>query len=264
MPATNLIDVHCHLDFEAFDHDRSAVLQRARGIGISDIIIPGTEKIYWDRIKRLCENHHYKHSPKQPELHACYGIHPYWVNNHEQQDIEELTQYIGSNRPVAIGECGLDFRPQQAEKNTQLYFFEKQLEIAVNSQLPVVIHSVRATETMIQTIKKFKDLSGMIHSYSGSIEQAKQLVDLNFYISIGGSMTYENAKNIRQVAKDIPLTSLLIETDAPDQPDRKNTGKRNEPAYLVNTLEVISELRDEQQEVIALQTTSNARVLFNI
>ena len=104
----------------------------------------------------------------------------------------------------------------------------------------------------------------MIHSYSGSIEQAKQLIDLNFYISVGGSVTYDSAKKIKHVVKHIPLTSLLIETDAPDQPDQQHAGKRNEPAYLTNTLDMISQLTGEPRANIARQTTSNAKDLFKI
>lgn len=264
MTVTSLIDAHCHLDFESFENDRSAVLQRAKENNISDIIIPGTEKIYWDRIKRLCMHQPSEQPPEQPKLHACYGLHPYWADKHDRQDLETLREYIETGQPVALGECGLDFRPQQADKKTQLYFFEAQLELAVNTQLPVVIHSVRATETVVKILKNHKTLNGMIHSYSGSVEQAKQLIDLNFYISLGGSVTYDNANKIKKVAKGIPLTSLLLETDAPDQPDQKNQGKRNEPAYLVNTLDVISELREESSEVIAMQTTANAKTLFKI
>jgi TatD DNase family protein len=256
MPATQLIDAHCHLDFEVFDNDRTEVLQRAKDNNISDIIIPGTEKIFWDRVRSLCETN--------PQLHACYGLHPYWLNRQNKQDIQELGKYIEINRPVAIGECGLDFRPQQTDKKTQLYFFEAQLDIAENNQLPVVIHSVKATETVIQTIKKFKSLTGMIHSYSGSSEQAKQLIALNFLISVSGSITYDKTRKIKAVVKEIPLTSLLLETDAPDQPDQKNAGKRNEPAYLINTLNAISLIREESQESITKQTTINARALFNI
>jgi len=101
MPNAPLIDSHCHLDFEIFNDDRSEVLQRAKNIGISDIIIPGTEKIHWQRIKTLCKNH--------SQLHACYGLHPYWVNSHSQEDVEHLKNYIENNDPVAVGECGLDF-----------------------------------------------------------------------------------------------------------------------------------------------------------
>ncbi len=261
MPTATLIDSHCHLDFEVFDHDRTQVMQRALENNISDIVIPGTEKKYWHRINELCASH--------KNLHACYGLHPHWLNNHglnhhNQQDLKQLEEYILTHKPVALGECGLDFRPQQIDKKTQLIFFQRQLAIAENHQLPAVIHSVKATEVVIQTIKKFKNLSGMVHSYSGSLEQAKQLIDLNFFISISGSVTYDNAKRIKAVVKEIPLTSLLLETDAPDQVDQKNSGKRNEPAYLINTLNVISLLRDEQPEIIAQQTTLNAKNLFSI
>lgn len=256
MPDTPLIDSHCHLDFDAFDIDRSDVLQRAKDNNISDIVIPGTEKIYWDRINSLCKKH--------AQLHPCYGLHPYWIAEKNRPHLEKLKRYIEANHPVALGECGLDFRPQQADKKLQLYFFEEQLDIAVQHQLPVVIHSVRATESVIQSIKRFKGSRGMIHSYSGSTEQAKQLIDLNFDISIGGSVTYDNAKNIRQVVKDMPLSSLLVETDAPDQADSENRGKRNEPAYILNTVKTISELRDEPEDLIANQTTVNAKKLFGI
>lgn len=256
MPAEQIIDSHCHLDFEAFDKDRPEVIQRALDQHIQNIIIPGTQRIFWDRIKLLCARYQ--------QLHACYGLHPYWANEHQKQDIEQLNKYIEISRPVAIGECGLDFRPQQADRETQLSFFEAQLDLAEQNQLPVVIHSVDATETVIQTIKKFKNLHGMVHSFSGSSEQARQLIDLNFLISIGGSVTYDNAKKVKKVVNDIPLTSLLLETDAPDQPDLKHFNKRNEPAYLVNTLQAIARLREESAELIAQQTTTNAKNLFKI
>lgn len=256
MPISKLIDSHCHLDFEVFDDDREKVLQRAKDHNISDIVIPGTEKKYWERINQLCTKH--------SQLHACYGLHPYWIKSHDKQDVTALDNYISHNPAIALGECGLDFRAEQADKKTQLFFFEAQLAIAENCQLPVVIHSVRATEIVIQTIKKYKNIKGMIHSYSGSAEQALQLIDLNFHISLGGSVTYDNAKKIRATAKSIPLTSLLIETDSPDQADQKNFGKRNEPAYLINTVNTIAELRQVSAEVIAEQTTINAKKLFTL
>ena len=254
MPSTSLIDSHCHLDFDIFDDDRMEVLQRAKDNDISDIVIPGTERKYWERINQLCTKH--------SQLHACYGLHPYWVKNHDKKDVAALDNYINHNNVTALGECGLDFRAEQADKKTQLYFFEAQLDIAENCQLPVVIHSVRATETVLQSIKKYNNLKGMIHSYSGSAEQALQLIDLNFHISLGGSVTYDNAKKIRTVAKNIPLTSLLIETDSPDQADQLHSGERNEPAYLINTVNAIAALRQVSAEVIAEQTTINAKELF--
>jgi len=256
MPNVYLTDSHCHLDFQVFDKDREQVLRRASENHISHIVIPGTQSIYWGRIKKLCD--HNKH------LHACYGLHPYWAKLHKEKNIDELANFIDNNKTVAIGECGLDFRKQHADKKTQLFFFNAQLQIADNKNLPVVLHSVNATETIIQTIKKFKNLKGMIHSYSGSCEQARQLIDLGFLISVGGGVTYDNAKKIKQVVKDIPLTSLLIETDAPDQIDQNNIGKRNEPAYLVNTVAAIAELKKTSKDTIAEQTTINAKKLFDL
>jgi len=256
MPITTLVDSHCHLDFEIFDADRDQVLQRAQENHIHHIIIPGTERTHWQRISKLCSR--YK------QLHPCYGLHPYWVSHHGKKDIGALDAYIEKNRTIAVGECGLDFRGDQADKKTQLSFFEAQLNIADNHHLPVVIHSVKATETVIQSVKKFSHLTGMIHSYSGSAEQARQLIDLGFHISVGGSITYDNAKTVRSVVKTIPLTSLLLETDSPDQPDDKNQGQRNEPAYLINTLDTIAALRDLSPSHIAEQTTNNAETLFSI
>lgn len=256
MSTYTLIDSHCHLDFESFDNDREQVLQRAQINNIESIVIPGTKKSHWDRINKLCVQH--------KQLHPCFGLHPYWVDQHEKQDIAQLNNYVENNSPIAIGECGLDFRNDQADKKTQLFFFEAQLEIAQVHQLPVVIHSVKATETVIQSIKKFENLKGMVHSYSGSLEQAIQLIELDFFISIGGSVTYENAKKIKTVAKEIPLTSLLLETDSPDQADQQNANKRNEPAFLINTLDCISKLKNMPRELIAEQTTQNAKKLFSI
>lgn len=255
-----LIDAHCHFDFEAFDDDRSQVLERAATNGISDIVIPGTERCYWDRINKLCSTN--------KTLHACYGLHPYWIDRHRSEDIDALQTYIETNRPVAIGECGLDFRKhllsEADSKTRQRSLFEAQLGLARDHQLPVVIHSVKATEVVIQSIQKVKGLRGMIHSYSGSPEQARQLIDLGFYISLGGTVTYENASKLRKVAQQIPLSSMLLETDAPDQPDKQHQGQRNEPAYIRNTLEAIARLRTESIEDIARQTSANARTLFAI
>jgi TatD DNase family protein len=256
MPDIHLIDAHCHLDFESFSDDFEMVMQRAKDKNISDIIIPGTQKKTWQRITKLADNH--------ANLHPAYGLHPYWARQHDKTDIDALEQYIASNPAVAVGECGLDFRAQQADQELQLYFFEAQLKIAESRQLPVIIHSVNATETVIKSIKKFNGVRGMIHSYSGSVEQARQLIELGFFISISGSVTYDNAKKVRSVAKDIPLKSLLIETDAPDQPDKSHQGLRNEPAFITNTLEVITGLRNEPVEVIAAQTSANAKQLFHI
>ena len=256
MPQPTLIDSHCHLDFIEFDKDRDEVIKRAKLNGINNIIVPGVSANNWQKIQALCK--------QNKNLHACYGIHPYEVEQHNDADLIKLDQYINSNPCVAIGECGLDYRAEQADKKTQQYFFEAQLDIALKNRLPVVIHSVRATEDVIRQLRKRPDLKGMVHSYSGSYPQALQLIEMGFYISIGGAITYDRANKLRDTASRIPLTSLLIETDAPDQPDISHQHQRNEPSYLIEALKAVSEIRKESEQNIAQQTTENAKKLFRI
>ena len=232
------------------------MLERAKQNGINDIIIPAVSANNWQKIQALCQ--------QDKNLHPCYGLHPYWTDQHTESDIEKLKQFIDNNLCVAIGECGLDYRPEQADKNKQLYFFETQLDIALEKKLPVIIHSVRATEDIIQQLRKRPALTGMVHSYSGSYEQALQLIEMGFYISIGGAITYDRANKLRTTVSKLPLTTLLIETDAPDQPDASHQHQRNEPAYLTEVLNALCELRKENREDIAQQTTTNTKTLFNL
>ena len=252
----DIIDSHCHLDFDDFNNDREAVIERAGSQGIKQIVIPGVKHKSWHFIREICNNN--------PQLHACYGLHPYLAEEHTDDDIIQLRHWLENNPCVAVGECGLDYRKDLADKNLQMKFFNAQLDIAHAINKPVIIHSVRATEDVINSIKNYPGLRGMIHSYSGSYEQAKQLIDLGFYISFSGAITYDNARKLRATASDIPLGSILLETDAPDQPDADHFSQRNEPAYLVNVLKCLSELRDEPIEAIAAQTTRNAKELFGI
>jgi TatD DNase family protein len=256
MNASPMIDSHCHIDFDVFDKDRDDVLQRAKTHGVSRLVVPGVLRKNWSKIQTL--------STQYENIHPCYGLHPCFADQHSENDLAALENQITSNVCVAVGECGLDYRKHQPEKELQSRFFEAQLEIANKYQLPVVIHSVYATEDVIQSLKRYTNLQGMVHSYSGSYEQAMQLVKMGFYISFGGIITYDNACKLRIVAEEVPLNSLLIETDSPDQPDADHFAQRNEPAYLVNILDCLSGLREESKDQIAEQTTANARALFNI
>jgi len=256
MPVTKLIDTHCHLDFIDFDKDRNEVINRAIQNNISDIIIPAVSAGNWLKIQTLCK--------QQKMLHPCYGLHPYWTDQHKKSDIQKLEIFIQQNTCIAIGECGLDYRPEQADKKKQQYFFEAQLDIAKQKKLPVIIHSVRATEDVIQQLRTRPTLRGMIHSYSGSYEQALQLIEMGFYISLSGAITYDHATRLRDIARKLPLSTLLIETDAPDQADTLHRGERNEPAYLVEVLKTLAQLRKEDQEHIAQQLSINIKSLFNI
>jgi len=251
-----LIDSHCHLDLEAFDDERDEVIARAHASGVTDIVIPGVSADGWEKIRALCA--------ADRSLHPCYGLHPYHVDAHTQQDLDRLESWVSQYDCVAIGECGLDLRRDQAAERDQMHYFSAQLDIATAHDRPVVIHAVRATAQVIDLIRQYPDLRGMIHSYSGSYEQAKLLVDRGFSISLGGAITYDNAHRVRSLAAKLPLSSLLIETDAPDQPDADHFAQRNEPAYLNNVLDSLCALRTETREAIAAQTSANARALFGI
>jgi TatD DNase family protein len=251
-----LIDSHCHLDFEAFDADRQEVIGHAHAAGVTDIVIPGVSADGWEKIQMLCA--------VDENLHPCYGLHPYYVDQHRQHDLDRLETRVQQYDCVAIGECGLDLRRNQAAEKDQMHYFSSQLDIASAHGIPVVIHAVRATAQVIEVLNIHPALRGMIHSYSGSYEQAKQLVELGFYISLGGAITYDNAHRVRAVAARLPLSNLLIETDAPDQPDADHFSQRNEPANLLNVLDTLSLLRSESREEIAARTSENARTLFGI
>ncbi len=256
MTTPAIIDSHCHLDFDIFNDDRDAVLQRSETNGVSDIVVPGVLEKDWTKIQALSSQH--------SNIHACYGLHPCFADQHTNDDLAALEQQVNDSSCKAIGECGLDYRKHQPDKELQMKYFEAQLELAHKTELPVVIHSVYATEDVIQSLKKYPGIRGMVHSYSGSYEQAMQLVKMGFYLSFGGAITYDNARKLRIVVEECPLTSLLLETDSPDQADADHFDQRNEPSYLINILDCVTSLREENCETIAAQTTANARALFNI
>ena len=256
MTFSPIIDSHCHLDFDAFDKDRTQVISRAKNNNVSKIIVPATQKRNWHTIQNICSD--------DEGLYACYGLHPYWTSSHTAEDIDDLSRWATQPDCYGIGECGLDYREGQADKQLQLNLFEAQLRIATENNLPVIIHSINATEDIINLIKKYPECKGKMHSYSGSYQQAQQLIDLDFYISFGGTITYKNASKHRATASKVPLDSLMIESNSPDQPDATHKDERNEPAYLINILECLAELRDEGIEKIAEQTTMNTQHLFGI
>jgi TatD DNase family protein len=251
-----IIDSHCHIDFEDFKNDRDKVIEDAKQSGIEHIIVPSITQKSWSHLKEVCAQYNI--------LHPAYGLHPYFLEQHQTEHLEDLKQWLHKNKAIAIGECGLDFFLKNLDKNKQIDIFESQIDIAIEHNLPIIIHSRKATEQVIQIIKKKNIHQGMIHSYSGSLEQATQLIDLGFYISFGGAITYDAATRIRKIAQKIPLDALLIETDSPDQPDAKYHGQRNQPSYICNVIKTFAELRETSIDKIEEMTSQNACRLFRI
>jgi TatD DNase family protein len=250
----DLIDTHAHLDDSSFDADRGAMFERAAQAGVRRWIVPAIDRGNWEAIDRLCAS--------REGVHAAYGLHPMFLASHRDTHLDELPTWLAERRPVAVGEIGLDFYVEGLDPERQRAIFERQLHIAKEHDLPVIVHARRAFEEVIHTLRRIGGLRGVVHSFSGSEEQARQLFDLGFHIGIGGPVTYDRANRIHRVVANMPLEWLLLETDSPDQPCMHHRGERNEPAYMVDVLETIARLREVDASQIAAATTTNARKLF--
>jgi TatD DNase family protein len=251
-----LIDSHSHFDVAEFDTDRDAALARARHAGVTRQILPAIAMSGFEKLRALCA--------AERGLFPAYGLHPLFLSEHNVEHLVELEQWIAREKPVAVGECGLDFYVPDLDADTQRTYFERQLELARKYDLPVILHARRALDDVTAAIRRVGNLHGVVHSFSGSPEQAQQLWKLGFHIGIGGPVTYERAHRLRNIVATMPLEFLLLETDSPDQPLHGFQGKRNEPERLVDVCETIATLRGAECEEIANVTTRNCEKLFGL
>ncbi|MFC4763050.1 TatD family hydrolase [Dyella koreensis] len=249
-----LTDSHAHLDDAGFDGDRAAVLQRAHQAGVRNIVVPAIHQASWPAIDALCQAH--------PEAHPAYGLHPIYLEQHQPGHLDDLVRWLNEHRAVAVGEIGLDFFLEDLDPERQRSYFQRQLHIARDFDLPVVVHTRKAMDEVTSTLRRIGGLRGVVHSFSGSEQQAEQLWQLGFCIGIGGPVTYERAQRLRRIVANMPIDHLLLETDAPDQPGAAHRGQRNEPARLTEVLATVAQLRGASEQDIAAATTVNARKLF--
>jgi TatD DNase family protein len=251
-----LADSHVHLDDARFDPDRNAVIQRARAAGVMLQVIPGVDVASWARILTLCE--------PGSGLFPAWGLHPMFMHVHRDEDLTTLSQWLDAKRPVAVGEIGLDFHDESCDAERQRNYFRKQLSLARDVDLPVILHARAAMDEVTATLRHTGGLRGVVHSFSGSQQQAEQLWKIGFHLGIGGPVTYERAQRLRKVVANMPIEFLLLESDAPDQPGTAHRGERNEPAYVADVLHCIANLRGEDPADIAAATTANTRRLFGL
>lgn len=251
-----LVDSHSHFDAPELDADRASVLARARAAGVTRQVVPAVTAASWPKLRDVCA--------QDAGLFAAYGLHPMYLSEHRPAHLEDLRTWIEREKPVAVGECGLDFFVEGLDAETQQQYFDGQLRLAREFDLPVIVHARRAVDAVIASIRRIGGLRGVVHSFSGSPEQAKQLWQAGFLIGLGGPVTYERAKRLRRVVASMPLEHLLLETDAPDQPDSAIRGQRNEPARLTEVLRTIAQLRGESEEHVAEVTSANAKRLFGL
>ncbi len=251
-----LIDSHCHLDAPEFAIDRSDVIARAIAQGVVAQVIPAISAATFPALADLCRH--------RPDLFPAYGLHPLLLAEHDDADLVSVRDFIEREGAVAVGECGLDFFVDGLDPERQRSLFDAQLRLARELDLPVIVHARRAFDEVILRLRRVGGLRGVVHSFSGSGEQARQLFKLGFHVGIGGPVTYERAQRLRGIVAQMPIEFLLLESDAPDQPNASARGARNEPTAIVEVAEVIAALRGVEVGEIAAKTTENARRLFGI
>ena len=252
----DLIDTHAHLDDASFDGDRADMFARSAAAGVRRWIVPAIDRGNWEKVEGLATS--------RDGIYPAYGLHPLFLDAHRDEHLDELPDWLAGHGAVAVGEIGLDFYVEGLDPARQREIFVRQLHIAKEHDLPVIVHARRAFEETIHTLRRIGGLRGVVHSFAGSEEQARQLFDLGFHIGIGGPVTYDRANRIRRVVAAMPLEWLLLETDAPDQPCAHRRGERNEPAFMIDVLETIASLRDLSTETLAAATTRNASTLFRL
>ncbi|WP_163151492.1 TatD family hydrolase [Anoxybacillus sp. MB8] len=253
-----LFDTHAHLNATQFSEDVEQVIERARAEGVSHIVVVGFDRPTIQRAMELAE--------KYPFIYAAVGWHPVDAIHMTDEDLVMIERLAAHPKVVALGEMGLDYYWDQSPKDVQKEVFRKQIRLAKKVKLPIIIHNRDATADIVDILReeRAEEVGGVMHCFSGSIEVARQCMDMNFYISFGGPVTFKNAKKPKEVAKEIPLDRLLIETDCPYLTPHPFRGKRNEPSYVKYIAEAIAELKGLSFEEVAQKTSDNAKRLFGI
>lgn len=253
-----VIDSHAHLDDDAFLDDTDSVMSRARTAGVEALINPGCSVASSRAAVALAAAY--------PEVYALAGIHPHDAVGVGDEAIGEIAAILSAPKVVGIGEIGLDYYRDLSPRDDQLRVFRAQMDLAREMGLPVEIHNRDAHRDTFEVVQEYsRHIPAIVmHCYSGSAEMARELVRLGCYISLAGPVTYRNARKLVEVARQIPLERLLVETDSPYLPPSPYRGQRNEPAYVVETARKIAEIRSTSFQEIAAATSANAVEVFGI
>ena len=250
-----IIDSHAHYDDEAFEEDRDNLLQSMQSNGIEKIINVGAN-IKGSRASIAL-------SEQYPFIYAAVGVHPSDTEELNEEKMAWLKEVSKKEKVVAIGEIGLDYYWSEPDREIQKKWFIRQMELAQEVNLPVIIHSRDAAQDTVEILKQFP-ANGVIHCYSYSKEMAQEYIKMGFYIGVGGVVTFKNAKKLKEVVENIPLTSIVLETDCPYMAPEPNRGKRNNSAYIRYVAEKIAELKGITYEEVVEQTEKNARDMYRL
>ena len=253
------IDTHCHFDFPPFTGDEEASIQRAAAVGVNKIIIPATEANNFPRVLALAE--------RFPPLYAAVGLHPIVVERHSDESLAQLEAAIALKpaKLVAVGEIGLDLYRENPQFERQQYLLDEQLRLAKRYDLPVILHSRRTHDKLALHLKRHNlPRTGVVHGFAGSFQQAERFVQLGYKIGVGGTISYPRASKTRDVMAQLPLSSLVLETDAPDMPLNGYQGQPNRPERVAEVFTHLCSLRHESPEEIVTALLENTHALFGL
>ncbi|MBS0544470.1 MAG: TatD family hydrolase [Proteobacteria bacterium] len=248
------IDTHIHLDAAEFDADREQVMAVARAAGVDRFIVPAVDVASFDRVAALSATH--------VDVHHAYGIHPMYVMQARDTDLDVLDGRLAQGDAIAVGEIGLDFFVPGLDLALQERFFVAQLRLAREHGLPVILHVRRAVDQILKHLRRIEVCGGIAHAFNGSRQQAATFSALGFKLGFGGAMSFDGSSRIRRLAAELPLESIVLETDAPDIPPAWALRQRNEPANLARFANILAELRGVQVEEVARATSHNAAAVF--
>ncbi|MFJ7640568.1 MULTISPECIES: TatD family hydrolase [unclassified Peribacillus] len=253
-----LFDTHVHVNAEQFNEDLEEVIERAQEAGVKNMVVVGFDRPTITRAMELVEIYDF--------MFAAIGWHPVDAIDMTEEDLQWIEELSAHPKIVAIGEMGLDYHWDKSPKEIQKEVFRKQIRLAKKVKLPIIIHNREATADIVSILKEegASEVGGIMHCFSGSAETALECIDMNFYISLGGPVTFKNAKKPKEVAAAVPLDRLLIETDCPYLAPHPFRGKRNEPSYVKLVAEQIADIKQLSVEEVSQATTSNAKKLFGI
>lgn len=251
----DLIDTHCHLDAPEFDADRDAVVARACDGGVHTLVVPA---ISLDTIPATLAMRQRYGCP------VALGLHPIYERSHRDAHLPALQALIEAERPVAVGEIGLDFFVPGLDANRQTELFAAQLRLARDFDLPVLLHVRKSQDQVLKQLRRFGIRRGIAHAFNGSPQQADAYIAQGMKLGFGGNLTFERALNIRRLAAALPLDSIVLETDAPDISPEWAYQQRNEPAYLPRIASLLAELRGMDPASLAQATSKNARAVLDL
>lgn len=255
------VDTHCHLDAPEFADKLPEITARAADQGLKAILLPTVQASDWGQARNLAE----QYGEQIPGLVYTLGIHPLYINHAQESDIATLKTHIQNSlsdpRFVGVGEIGLDYFVEGLDPQRQEFFFHAQLDLAEQFQLPVILHVRRSQDAILKALRKRKVPSGIAHAFNGSHQQAHQFIELGFKLGFGGAATYDRALQIRRLLQELPLESIVTETDAPDIPPawlKGEGGQMNEPALLPRIAQQLAEIRGVNEDLFASAVWQNA------